>query len=106
MDLKQEVGRRVRQHREAAGLSQIALGERIGRSVQSVRKIESGRSAPTFETLAALSSALGVPVSSLFPNEAVAAPDEMTAQVVRLLAALDREERARVLRIVVAAVKG
>lgn len=69
-DLRSQVGRLVRHHRERCGLTQAELADRIERSVQLVARIESGKAAPSFETLDALASAFMIPVRDLFGADA------------------------------------
>lgn len=65
-ELRVQVGNLVRHHRELAELSQASLAEEINKSVQLVGRIERGETAPSFETLEALSSALETPVRNFF----------------------------------------
>ncbi len=65
-ELRVQVGNLVRHHREFAELSQANLAEEINKSVQLVGRIERGETAPSFETLEALSSALETPVRNFF----------------------------------------
>ncbi|WP_227982157.1 helix-turn-helix domain-containing protein [Nocardia spumae] len=66
MDLAASVGARVRQLREAQGfsLSELARRSRVGKG--SLSELESGQRNPTLETLYALTTALGVPLSTAF----------------------------------------
>ena len=64
--LRTQVGLAIRHQRKMKGWSQAQLAEKIGRTVETVNKIERGLSAPSFETLEALSRALTVPVGSFF----------------------------------------
>jgi transcriptional regulator with XRE-family HTH domain len=67
MSLTREVGHCIRALRRRRGLTQAALAERIDRSEVSLRAIERGASAPSFETLERLMRALDVPAVGLFP---------------------------------------
>lgn len=64
--LRTQVGLAIRHQRKMKGWSQAQLAEKIGRTVETVNKIERGLSAPSFDTLEALSRAFTVPVGSLF----------------------------------------
>ncbi len=64
---------RVRPHREARGLSQVALAERVGLSRQSVSAIEAGRATPAVDVALRLARALDCRVEELF-GEPPAAP--------------------------------
>lgn len=52
-------GRRLRELREAAGLSQHALGEKAGIAYQTIAKYERGENIPNWETVEKLADALG-----------------------------------------------
>lgn len=65
----------VRRHRDAAGLSQIALATRVGISRQALAAIEAGRSVPATTVALALATALSCPVEDLFRLE----PDGLQA---------------------------
>ncbi|HZY88619.1 MAG TPA: helix-turn-helix transcriptional regulator [Gemmataceae bacterium] len=53
-------GERLRELREAAGLSQQALADLAGMHRQGVNKLEAGDRGPTWESVQALAKALGV----------------------------------------------
>jgi excisionase family DNA binding protein len=55
---RHRAGRRLRQLREAAGLSQLALAERSGISHEVISRLETGRCWPKASTLRALAEAL------------------------------------------------
>jgi transcriptional regulator with XRE-family HTH domain len=55
-----EVGRMVRELREARGLSQRALAERMGTTQSVVGRLEAGGSRPTIATLERVAHALGL----------------------------------------------
>jgi len=107
MGLQQDVGRQVRRHRERMGLSQVDLAEAIGRSVQMVGRIERGRSAPSFETLEALSKVLAVPTAAFFPSDipVAASSDPARARLAARLAPLSPDEIAWLDRIVAGALR-
>ncbi|MFD7003223.1 helix-turn-helix domain-containing protein [Streptomyces mirabilis] len=65
MELAEKVGRRLREVRVEQGLSLSELARRslIGKGTLS--ELESGRRNPTLETLYALTTVLGVPLSSI-----------------------------------------
>lgn len=61
-----EVGTRIRQFRQDAGLSQEALAELIGLSFQQVQKYESGHTTLNIVKLQHIAIALKVQVSDFF----------------------------------------
>ena len=56
---KETFGARLRRLREAAGLTQLGLAERSGKSEYTVVKLEADRHRPTWVTVVALARALG-----------------------------------------------
>ncbi len=70
----QTLGERIRAARQAAGLSQEKLAERLGLTRQAVTKWETGQSAPSTENLLRLAEVLGVPVTALLGEEASSPP--------------------------------
>ena len=77
MDINTRIARRVRELRDARGLSLDALAERskVGRSTISL--IERAESSPTAVVLDKLAAALGVTLASLFDNSASDAPSPL-----------------------------
>lgn len=59
------IGDRIRAARRHANLSQMALGERIGRDHRTVHFWEYGRSDPSLSDLLLIADALDVPLSEL-----------------------------------------
>lgn len=68
-DLQRQVGQRIRELREAHGLTQEGLGERASLSYKFIGEIERGSANPTIDTLSRLASALGVTVSDLVRDD-------------------------------------
>jgi transcriptional regulator with XRE-family HTH domain len=66
MDINQLIAHRLRELRDAQGLSLAALAERSGVSKSNISLIERGESSATATVLDKLSAALGVTVASLF----------------------------------------
>jgi transcriptional regulator with XRE-family HTH domain len=66
-------GERLKQLREAAGLTQPALAERAGMNRFGVAKLEQGQREPAWGTILALCKALGVPLSAFEGAEAIPA---------------------------------
>ena len=69
------IGQRIAQKRKELGLSQEALGDRLGVSRQSIYKWESDSALPEVEKLIALSKLFGVSVGWLLGVEEGAAPE-------------------------------
>jgi transcriptional regulator with XRE-family HTH domain len=64
------VGGRVRMRRKMLGLSQEKLGEKLGITFQQIQKYEKGTNRVGASRLQAMASALEVPVSYFFPDDA------------------------------------
>lgn len=86
--LRTQVGLAIRHQRKMKGWSQAHLAEKIGRTVEAVNKIERGLSAPSFETLEALSRAFAVPVGSFFWTADLGAAEAEMDTLQRLVARL------------------
>ncbi|WP_326607824.1 XRE family transcriptional regulator [Streptomyces sp. NBC_01799] len=70
MGLNDEVGRRVKRLRQDGGLSLSELSRRSGVGKGTLSELESGRRNPTLETLYALTTALGRPLSAVLDDPA------------------------------------
>lgn len=66
-----QFGKRLKQAREAIGLSLRALSERIELSHTAIQKYEKGESFPSSDNLVKLAAAIQVPVERLFRPETV-----------------------------------
>lgn len=64
--LERAIGRQVRRYRKQLGLTITDMGSRTGLSAGMMSKIENGNTSPSLATLRSLSTALNVPVTSLF----------------------------------------
>ena len=62
---RREIGERIRTARRHAGLSQVELGERIGRDHKTVHRYETAISAPSLIDLLLIAHALDVPLAEL-----------------------------------------
>lgn len=89
----EEIGRRIRMQRLAMGMSQSALGEKLGITFQQIQKYEKGVNRIGSGRLEDLSRILGVPVAFFFDDGGEAADVRPvfgladTAQASRLLKA-------------------
>jgi len=103
-----ELGLRVRKLRTRAGLSQAALAERAGLSVDAVSRIERGRRSPHLGTLNALAAGLKVPLAVLVDLDDALGDrvplDGDLAAVVELLRDQPAEVRVQALAVIKALV--
>jgi transcriptional regulator with XRE-family HTH domain len=64
-----DIGTRIAEIREHAGLTQSALARAMGVSQSAISQIEAGDRNPSFDTLRQIASALGVSVAHLVGGE-------------------------------------
>jgi transcriptional regulator with XRE-family HTH domain len=62
---RREIGERIRTARRHAGLSQIQLGERIGRDHKTIHRYETAQRAPSLTDLLLIADALNTPLADL-----------------------------------------
>jgi transcriptional regulator with XRE-family HTH domain len=62
---RREIGERIRVARRDAQLSQIELGERIGRDHKTVHRYETAATPPSLVELLLIADAVGVPLADL-----------------------------------------
>lgn len=62
------VGQRIKERRIQLSMTQKQLGELCGMADSAIRKYESGRIQPKFETLVRIAKALGVRANDLLPQ--------------------------------------
>ncbi|MFD4558952.1 helix-turn-helix domain-containing protein [Streptomyces sp. NPDC058469] len=62
---RREIGARIRTAREHAGLTQLQLGNLIGRDHRTIHRWEYAIRIPTLEDLLLLADAMGIPLSEL-----------------------------------------
>ncbi|MFG2503641.1 helix-turn-helix transcriptional regulator [Streptomyces sp. NPDC048441] len=62
---RRAIGARIREARTYAGLSQVQLGERIGRDHKTIHRYEHATSVPTLTDLLLIADALDVPLRDL-----------------------------------------
>ena len=70
---RSRLGERVRDLREARGMTLDALAKEAGVSRKTIVNVQSGKHSPSLEKLAQIAAALGVSVSDLVSDEATAA---------------------------------
>ena len=85
MSVKELIGRRIKEARQAKGLSQEALSEKIGMSAKYLSSVERGKENPTLDTLVKLADALEIETSELFNYQHKKSPEELRQLVSRLM---------------------
>ena len=97
------VGRQIRVRRTALGMSQEALGNRVGLTFQQIQKYEKGVNGVSPTRLFDIAKVLDVPTSYFYPEQtATEAPDNIVLdseehQIVGVLRAASPEKRKAIL---------
>jgi transcriptional regulator with XRE-family HTH domain len=105
-----ELGQRMRTLREERNLTQQALARRAGIAVDMVSRLENAHyTSPGLRTLLRVAEGLGVPMTALLPDGAVAAPGAspenlLRTRLVTLLRRSSREDLELVLDLAAAVV--
>ena len=86
--LEQVIASRVREYRQASGLTVVDMAAQVGISKAMLSKIEHAQTSCSLTTLSRLASGLGVPVTALFrglddEREAVFVPAGQGARIIR-----------------------
>ena len=69
------IGKRIKKLRLSKKLTQKQLGEKIGRSTESIKKYESGEITPPWNVVERIAEALNVPFNELVPDNSQEAID-------------------------------
>lgn len=101
------LGERIRLRRRELGLSQSALGSKLGITFQQVQKYENGANRVSATMLVKLSDALAIAVMQLLqPADQAAASPDAKAQDAQLLAAFAKIKSAEMRGAVLVLVTG
>jgi transcriptional regulator with XRE-family HTH domain len=93
--VEEDVGRRLRAHREEQGLSLRELARRLGMSPSAISQIETGKSRPSVSTLYAIVSELGMSLDELFSGAGLERPaTEASPKAASTSRARDTEPKA------------
>jgi len=102
-EIEKAFGRRVRELRGGAGLSQGELAKRASLNTKFVGAIERGESNVTLITVQKLRTGLDVKLQELFafePREPMSRDKVDSSAIARLLAQFDRDTRSTLLRFI------
>lgn len=88
MGLNEKLGRRVADLRQAAGMTQADLAERVSVATETISRLERGAVVPSLARLEQIAGALGVEFAELFRFQARATKKDVLVE--RLLAAVRR----------------
>ncbi|MGN0192347.1 MAG: helix-turn-helix domain-containing protein [Candidatus Gastranaerophilaceae bacterium] len=98
-DNKKLLGKRIKELRKQAGMTQERLAELIGIETNSLSGIERGRHFPSMPTLERISFSLNVEMKSLFEFNHFLSAEEMKSQIVENSKTADAEKIAIIYRI-------
>ena len=96
--LLSDIGKRIKQARQAKGLSQMELAEAVGISVSFLSNIEVGRQSMNIRTLIAISDALDVSTDWILRNDTRAATSVTAEEIAKELDGCTLRERGLLLR--------
>ena len=105
MELKELFGTSLRQCRRAHRLTQAQLAEATDLSLEMIGRLERGLTSPSFETVAALASALQIAPAELFggqPSTITGERREVLDRINRALASTSDRELKRAERVLTA----
>ena len=108
MELRKLFGASLRQCRRSRGLTQAQLAEATDLSLEMIGRLERGLTAPSFETIAALASALRIAPAVLFgaePSEMAGWRSEIMGRINHLLASASDAEVKRAERVLNALIR-
>ena len=77
------IGRRIREERKAAKLSQAALAERINLSTQYISHIENGYKMPSLEVVLKVMKVLHIPPERMFADSGCRPEESLDAMTAR-----------------------
>lgn len=81
MNLKQELGEKIKRVRKKRGLTQEQLAELIDISSRNLSNIELGQNFPKAETLERILKSLDITTEELFANEHIKSPKELLENI-------------------------
>ena len=105
-ELAKQIGQRIRNYRVEKGYSQEKLAELSGCHPTYIGQVERGEKNATLESVEKISSALKIPLSTLFEKlEPQDAPQSIPLQCYELLLAQPKEAQEQLFHILSAIIK-
>jgi len=83
MNIKRNIGNRIRHLRQLKNLSQMELAEKVGVSFQQIQKYESGKSEITLSRLNDIAEALNISPAEILSDEVLLPAKETSPQYER-----------------------
>ena len=103
--LRNRIGTRIRISREALGLSQEALAERVQLNTSYLSQIERGMKVPSLEVLQRIASGLNTTLGEFLLEDEPATPAPLEREVARALESVPEERRQALLELIRAAAR-
>lgn len=94
------LGKRVRELRKKAKLTQEQLAELLGIDQKHMSRIELGKSYPSLDRLIKISEVVGISLPKLFEFGHVRPERELQQQVAEMLVQLETKDLKRIFRII------
>ena len=92
--LQLAIGRRVREFRKAAGLTQEQLSEKVDIAPQYLSRLETGRRTPSLDTIVALAEALDTTPAALIAEPEQDAQAERISRIAAIFRVLPENDAA------------
>ena len=100
MDIKILLGRRIREYRTKAGLTQSQLAEKIGIDDKHLSNIERGKNMPNPTILCALAELFSIEIKDLFEFGHLQAPDDLKQEIIKMLDKFEAEELSMIYKYI------
>lgn len=100
MTFKKDFGKKVKEIREARGLTQDQLAELIDYETQSLSLVENGHRGVSFATLEKLVKVLNTEPADLFTFEETQNPPALIKTIIKSLTALDAESLRYIINVI------
>ncbi len=94
------IGRRIKWHRQKAGLKQAELAEELDISVGAISQIECGKTAPSLERLDSIACALFCDLQDLIADCNTAGDGFLMQEILSHVQNCSNEQRQLILRVI------
>ena len=105
MDLK-AIGQRMKQAREAKGLTQKQLAEKVGLSASHISVIERGIKTPKLETFVEILNILKVDANFILTDVLMVSNEVISSMLSNKLSALPETQQKKILRLLETLIQG
>lgn len=100
MDTKQRIGKRIKELRKQAGLTQEELAGQVHIDPQHMSRLERGKYFPSLETLELIAQNLDVPLKDLFVFPEDETAEMLRAKLIAAIGIMDEQELHRVAKLI------